>query len=146
MFRFLNPISSFFSDVTSNYSSVKTTKSYVNTALSTFAFNMTMWNFWILFKSLFCWYNSTTDTSICIYIVRLLDTKSVYRWNHLVKIWRWYLILRNRETIKPFIYITGLEISQSNFDVKWYALAIKVMFYLVISRTRHPKLQEYEMR
>ena len=50
------------------------------------------------------------------------------------------------ETIKPSIDVSGFEISRSNFDAKWYALAIKVVFTLLSVEPRHPKLQEYQMR
>ena len=44
------------------------------------------------------------------------------------------------------MYNSGFEISRSNFDAKWYALAIKVVFTLLSVEPRHPKLQEYQMR
>ena len=83
----------------------------------------------------------------------LLETESVYGCNHLVKICKSYIISRSfvidiniLETIKPLIYVSGFRISRSNFDAKWYALAIKVVFTLLSEEPRHPKLQEYEMR
>ena len=44
------------------------------------------------------------------------------------------------------MYVSAFEISRSNFDAKWYALAIKVVFTLLSVEPRHPKLQEYQMR